>query len=77
MTRRGPTENLKADGELAKTARLLHELAIELDEPEIAQRALSLEHRARELVTHDRLRAAGYFEGGGYSDLTHRATHAE
>lgn len=66
MSSRPIAQTIELDETLAEIARLVRTVAMMVEEPEIAVRADRNHRRASELANRGKLRASGYFNGGGY-----------
>ncbi len=64
---RDPKANLELDRELIEIARMVRGFAIDFGEDELANHLDQLEKRAQELLVFDKMRDAGFFDGGGYA----------
>ena len=62
-----PDSNIEIDRELIEIARTVRGLAVDIGETEIAEHLEQVERRAQELLIHDKIRAAGFFSGGGFA----------
>ena len=64
---RDPKGNLELDRELIEIARMVRGFAIDFGEDELANHLDQLEKRAQEMLVFDKMRGAGFFDGGGYA----------